>query len=78
MLDSINALSLLPPIVVSPLAEVGKVPAGTFSSGVELGFSIVAALKTILATVTRFSSNLLRLELFLSLLNFMDKVLGMR
>lgn len=78
MLDSANALSLLPPVVVSPLAEVGKVPARAFSSGVELGFSIVVALKTILAMVTRFSSNLLRLELFLSLLNLMDKVLGVR
>lgn len=78
MLGRVNALSLLPPIVVSPLAEVGKVPARAFSSGVELGFSVVMALKRILPMVTRFSSTVLRSELFVSLLNCMDKVLEVR
>lgn len=71
--------SLLPPVVISPLAEVGEVPAQAFPSGVELGFSVVVTLKrSPLAEVTRFSLNLLRSEFFVSLLNLMDKVLGVR
>lgn len=79
MLERVNALSLLPPVVISPLAEVGEVPAQAFPSEVELGFSVVVTLKrSPLAEVTRFSLNLLRSELFVSLLNLMDKVLGVR
>lgn len=78
MLDRVNASSLLPSIVVFPLTEVGKVPAQAFSSAVVLGFSVVVAFKRIPVMVTRFSSNLLRSELFVSLLNLMDKVFGVR
>lgn len=63
-------MSLLPPVVISPLA---------FSSGVELGFSVVVTLRrSPLAEVSRFSLNILRSEFFVSLLNLMDKVLGVR
>lgn len=78
MLHRVNGLVLLPPIGVSPLAVVGKVPARAFSSGVEPGLSVGVALKGILALVTRSSSNLLRSELLVSLLNLMDEVPGVR
>lgn len=69
---------MLPPVVVSPLSEVGRVPAGAFSLGVELGFSVVAALKRALEIVTKFASSLSRSELLVSLLNLVEKVPGVR
>lgn len=74
MLGRVNAGSVLPPVVISPLAEVEA-----FTVGVIVGFSAVVTLRrSPLAEVTRFSLITLGSDLFFSLMNLTDKVLGVR
>lgn len=74
MLERVNADSVLPPVVISPLAEVEA-----FTVGVIVGFSAVVTLRrSPLAEVTRLSLITLCSDLFFSVLTLTDKVLGVR